>query len=67
MRRYCLITDGGGNDLMGSCGATATPDCAAIKSALATVQLYFDEMKNSAPKKSSGCATRIRTDPIGPP
>jgi len=46
-----MITDGGGNDLMGSCGGTPTPDCAAIKSALNTVKQYFTEMKNSGTKK----------------
>jgi hypothetical protein len=46
-----LFTDGGGNDLMNSCGATATPDCAAIKSALNTVKQYFDEMKTGGTKK----------------
>jgi len=46
-----LFTDGGGNDLMNSCGATTTPDCAAIKSALNTVKQYFDEMKTSGTKK----------------
>jgi hypothetical protein len=46
-----MITDGGGNDLMGSCGGTVTPDCAEIKSALNTVQQYFTEMKNSGTKR----------------
>jgi hypothetical protein len=46
-----LFTDGGGNDLMGSCGATATPECAAIKSALNTVKEYFAEMKTGGTKK----------------
>jgi len=46
-----MITDGGGNDLMGSCGSTITPDCAEIKSALNTVQQYFTEMKNSGTKR----------------
>lgn len=46
-----VIGDGGGNDLMGSCGATATADCAAIKSALATVKQYFDEMKADGTKR----------------
>lgn len=46
-----VIGDGGGNDLMGSCGATPTPDCAAIKSALNTVKQYFTEMKNGGTKR----------------
>jgi hypothetical protein len=46
-----VITDGGGNDLMGSCGGTPTPECAAIKSALGTVKKYFDEMKAGGTKK----------------
>lgn len=46
-----VIGDGGGNDLMGSCGATATPECAAIKSALNTVKQYFTEMKNGGTKR----------------
>jgi hypothetical protein len=46
-----LFTDGGGNDLMGSCGATATPECAAIKGALNTVKQYFAEMKTGGTKK----------------
>lgn len=46
-----VIGDGGGNDLMGSCGATATADCAAIKSALNTVKQYFDEMKADGTKR----------------
>ncbi len=46
-----VIGDGGGNDLMGSCGATATADCAEIKSALATVKQYFDEMKADGTKR----------------
>ena len=46
-----MITDGGGNDLMGSCGSAPTPDCAEIKSALNTVQQYFTEMKNSGTKR----------------
>jgi hypothetical protein len=46
-----LFTDGGGNDLMNSCGATATADCAEIKSALGTVKQYFDAMKTSGTKR----------------
>lgn len=46
-----VIGDGGGNDLMGNCGATATADCAAIKSALNTVKQYFDAMKTSGTKR----------------
>jgi hypothetical protein len=46
-----VITDGGGNDLMGSCGGTPTPNCTSIKNALGTVQQYFDEMKASGTKK----------------
>lgn len=46
-----LIGDGGGNDLMNSCGATATPDCAAIKNALNTVKQYFEAMKAGGTKK----------------
>jgi hypothetical protein len=46
-----LFTDGGGNDLMNSCGANVTPDCGEIKSALGTVKQYFDEMKASGTKR----------------
>lgn len=46
-----VIGDGGGNDLMGSCGASPTADCAAIKSALNTVKQYFEEMKNDGTKR----------------
>lgn len=46
-----LITDGGGNDLMGSCGNPVTTNCAAIKNTLVTVQQYFDQMKTSGTKK----------------
>lgn len=46
-----LITDGGGNDLMNSCGGPPTPNCTAIKNAVGTVQKYFDEMKASGTKK----------------
>jgi hypothetical protein len=45
-----VITDGGGNDIMGAC-TPADATCPSIKSALATVKLYFDEMKNSGVKK----------------
>ncbi len=46
-----VITDGGGNDLMGSCGSPVTTNCAAIKNTLVTVQQYFDQMKTSGTKK----------------
>jgi lysophospholipase L1-like esterase len=46
-----VIGDGGGNDLMGSCGAAPTPDCAAIKNALGLVKQYFDEMKADGTKR----------------
>lgn len=45
-----VISDGGGNDIMGAC-APADATCPSIKSALATVKLYFDEMKKSGVKK----------------
>lgn len=45
-----VITDGGGNDIMGAC-TPADATCPSIKSALATVKLYFDEMKNTGVKK----------------
>lgn len=46
-----LITDGGGNDLMGGCGNPPTIECSAIKNALNTVKQYFTEMKNSGTKR----------------
>lgn len=45
-----VITDGGGNDIMGAC-TPADATCPSIKSALATVKLYFEEMKKSGVKK----------------
>lgn len=45
-----VISDGGGNDIMGAC-TPADATCPSIKSALATVKLYFDEMKKSGVKK----------------
>lgn len=46
-----LISDGGGNDIMGSCGANPTIECNSIKNALNLVRQYFDEMKKSGTKK----------------
>jgi hypothetical protein len=45
-----VISDGGGNDIMNAC-TPADATCPSIKSALATVKLYFDEMKTSGVKK----------------
>lgn len=45
-----VITDGGGNDIMGAC-TPADATCPSIKNALATVKLYFDEMNSSGVKK----------------
>ena len=46
-----LISDGGGIDMMTSCGGTPTVNCAVIKSSLATVQQYFTEMRTGGTKK----------------
>ncbi|MEO7427639.1 MAG: SGNH/GDSL hydrolase family protein [Fibrobacteria bacterium] len=45
-----VISDGGGNDIMNAC-TPADATCPSIKNALATVKLYFDEMKTSGVKK----------------
>lgn len=45
-----LVTDGGGIDLMQSCGGTPTTNCTVIKNTLNTAQQYFTEMKNSGTK-----------------
>lgn len=46
-----LITDGGGIDMMQSCGGTPTVDCATIKNALNTVRQYIAAMKEGGTKK----------------
>lgn len=45
-----LVTDGGGIDLMTSCGGTPNTNCTVIKNTLATAQQYFNEMKTSGTK-----------------
>lgn len=45
-----LISDGGGIDLMQSCGGTPSTNCTVIKNTLNTAQQYFTEMKNSGTK-----------------
>lgn len=46
-----LISDGGGIDMMQSCGGAPTLNCAVIKNTLNTVQQYFGEMKTGGTKK----------------
>lgn len=46
-----LISDGGGNDLMQSCGGNPTPSCAVIKNTVDKVKQYFDQMKADGTKK----------------
>jgi hypothetical protein len=46
-----LISDGGGNDLMQSCGGNPTPDCAVIKNTVDKVKQYFGQMKADGTKK----------------
>lgn len=46
-----LISDGGGNDLMRSCGGAPTVQCDVIKTTVSTVQQYFNEMKAGGTKK----------------
>jgi hypothetical protein len=45
-----VITDGGGNDLMGTC-TPATTECPKVQSTVATVRAYFDSMKTSGTEK----------------
>lgn len=46
-----LVTDGGGIDMMGSCGANITPACNVISNTLNQLRRYIDEMKKSGTKK----------------
>ncbi len=46
-----LLTDGGGNDLMPSCGGTPTAECTVIKNCSNTLQQYISEMKKGGTKK----------------
>jgi hypothetical protein len=46
-----LISDGGGNDLMQSCGGNPTPNCAVIKNTVDKVKQYFEQMKADGTKK----------------
>lgn len=46
-----LISDGGGNDLMGSCPSPATSDCSVIQNTVATVKTYFDSMTTGGTEK----------------
>jgi hypothetical protein len=46
-----LLSDGGGIDLMGSCGGTPTADCSIIKNCKVTLQQYIDEMKKGGTRK----------------
>lgn len=46
-----LISDGGGNDIMGSCGANPSIECLSIKNALNLVRQYFAQMKTSGTRK----------------
>lgn len=46
-----VISDGGGNDLMGSCPSPATADCPVVQDAFATVRAYFDSMATNGTEK----------------
>src|SRR5690606_25608671 len=46
-----LLTDGGGIDMMQSCGGAPTLDCTVIKNTLNTVKQYFGEMRTGGTKK----------------
>jgi hypothetical protein len=46
-----LISDGGGNDLMGSCPAPATADCPTVRNTFNAVKVYFDSMAAGGTKK----------------
>ncbi|HLP42417.1 MAG TPA: SGNH/GDSL hydrolase family protein [Fibrobacteria bacterium] len=46
-----LISDGGGNDIMGSCGSNPSIECLSIKNALNLVRQYFTQMKTSGTRK----------------
>jgi len=46
-----LVTDGGGIDMMGSCGANPSPTCGIITSAINTLKEYIAEMKKNGTKK----------------
>jgi hypothetical protein len=48
---FYLISDGGGNDIMGSCGANPGIECASIKNALNLVRQYFEQMKTGGTRK----------------
>lgn len=46
-----LVTNGGGIDMMGSCGANPSPSCGAISGALNDLRNYIEEMKKGGTKK----------------
>jgi hypothetical protein len=45
-----VISDGGGNDLMGAC-TPATTACPKVQSTIATVRAYFDSMRTGGTEK----------------
>lgn len=46
-----LVTNGGGIDMMGSCGANPSPSCGVISGALNDLRNYIEEMKKGGTKK----------------
>jgi hypothetical protein len=46
-----VISDGGGNDLMGACPSPAAPSCPVVQTTFATVRAYFDTMAFHGTKK----------------
>ncbi|MEO7957588.1 MAG: SGNH/GDSL hydrolase family protein [Fibrobacteria bacterium] len=47
-----IVSDGGGNDFMGSCGANPTIECASIKNALTLMRQLFELMRDGGTKQA---------------